>query len=102
MALVNQKLILNHGGLTNNMAIRIRTINGIQVALCAAETDAKEGDLYLDDSQHYALAAKFAKDWQNHKSIDWNYPTEWMIMETQKVRDAETVLKEWIEEGKKI
>lgn len=40
------------------MAIRIRTVDGVRVALCAAETDAAAGDIYLDDSDHYALAAK--------------------------------------------
>lgn len=49
------------------MSIRLRTVelNGekIRVALCAAETDPMPGDLYLDDGDHYALAAKFAQDW---------------------------------------
>ena len=32
------------------MAIRIREINGHTVALCAAMTNHKNGDLYLDDN----------------------------------------------------
>lgn len=45
------------------MAIRIRKIDGITIALCAAKTEAKEGDLYLDDSVHHALSTKFGLDW---------------------------------------
>ena len=78
------------------MAIRIRTINGITIALCAAETDPVDGDIYIDDSAHYALAAKFCKDWQG-KIIDWQYPEIWAEMETQKKRDAETELKKWLD-----
>lgn len=48
------------------MAIRLRKVNGSLVALCAAETDPKEGDTYLDDGVHYALAAKFAFTWPLH------------------------------------
>ena len=44
------------------MAIRIREINGSIVALCAAKTQAKPNDLYLDDGVHHALSTKFAVD----------------------------------------
>jgi hypothetical protein len=80
------------------MAIRIRKIDNTTIALCAAETDYKDGDLYLDDNIHYALAAKFCQDWQNQK-IDWQYPHQWELMNTQKLRDAETELKKWIAEN---
>jgi len=51
------------------MAIRIRKINeqGHLGALCAAETEPEEGDLYLDDGIHQALAEKFWKDWNMDK-----------------------------------
>ncbi len=45
------------------MAIRIREINGITVALCAAKTTAEDDDIYLDDSVHHALCTKFGVDW---------------------------------------
>lgn len=52
------------------MAIRIRKVlnpNAIggfsYVALCAAETKAELGDLYLDDSVHHALDEKFHADY---------------------------------------
>lgn len=44
------------------MAIRLRTTNGWLVALCAARSVEKPGDVYLDDAQHSALADKFAED----------------------------------------
>jgi hypothetical protein len=70
------------------MAIRLRTVNGVRVALCAFETDAKPGDVYLDDGEHYALAAKFRRDWFGRVN-DFPYPEEWAAMDTQKLRDAE-------------
>jgi len=45
------------------MAIRIREVDGMTVALCAAETKAKPNDLYLDDNVHHALSTKFGLDW---------------------------------------
>ena len=47
------------------MSIRLRTINGIRVALCAARCEPLVGDVYLDDGEHYALAMKFRRDHQN-------------------------------------
>lgn len=76
------------------MAIRLRTVNGVRVALCAAETDEQPGDVYLDDGEHYALAAKFRRDWYGQVN-DFPYPEVWAAMDTQKLRDAETELLEW-------
>lgn len=45
------------------MAIRIRWIDGVTVALCAAKTSPVVGDIYLDDNAHYALSTKFHVDW---------------------------------------
>lgn len=45
------------------MAIRLRHINGIGwIALCAARSVAKDGDVYLDDAFHSALTRKFHDD----------------------------------------
>ena len=76
------------------MAIRLRSVNGIRVALCAAETDAMLGDVYLDDGEHYALAAKWAHDYQG-KTITAVYEEEWAAMATQKLRDAREELMKW-------
>ncbi len=45
------------------MAIRIRKVKGCTIALCAAETKFKKGDLYLNDSIHHVLSTKFDLDW---------------------------------------
>ena len=73
------------------MAIRLRSVSGVRVALCAVEVDPRPGDTYLDDADHYALAAKFAQDWQGQQ-VDWSYSVEWSAMQSQKVRDAEATL----------
>ena len=78
------------------MAIRLRTVNGVRVALCAAETDELPGDIYLDDGEHYALAAKFSQDWEG-RLAGWPYPEEWAAMATQKKRDAKEELNKWLE-----
>jgi hypothetical protein len=79
------------------MAIRLRTVDGVRVALCAAETDPQPGDVYLDDCDHYALAAKFCHDWQG-QAVDWQYSQEWRAMATQKLRDAQEEHARWAAE----
>ena len=79
------------------MAIRLRTVNGVRVALCAVESDPMPGDVYLDDGDHHALSTKFGLDWQSmgfiaSPPIDENVTA---TMETQKVRDAREELKKW-------
>ena len=51
------------------MAIRIRKVDGKTIALCAAKSIPKEGDLYLDDSIHHALTTKFGLDFYDRKTI---------------------------------
>jgi hypothetical protein len=80
------------------MAIVVREVEGVLVALCAVEIDPKMGDLYLDDSVHYALAAKFARDWQG-RLVNWEYGEENRLAETQKVRDAGEELQKWFDNG---
>jgi len=46
------------------MAMRLRRVRGadgkyVLIAVCAALTTPKEGDVYLDDGQHYAIAMKY-------------------------------------------
>ena len=47
------------------MAIRLRQIEDEMVALCAAKTRQKTGDIYLDDNAHHALSTKFAVDFES-------------------------------------
>jgi len=75
------------------VSIRLRNVGGLRVALCGYETDEQPGDAYLDDNEHYALAAKFARDFAGTVSISGGlpeYPDEWAAMDTQKLRDATT------------
>ena len=46
------------------MAIRLRKRDGGWKALCAAESEPKRGDIYLDDGQHEALSNKFESDFR--------------------------------------
>jgi hypothetical protein len=65
------------------MAIRLRKIEDKWVALCAYETDKKEGDIYIDDGQHYALITKF----RDEHGFDPDKIIK-KLMDSQKVRDA--------------
>jgi hypothetical protein len=59
-----------------------------------------EGDIYLDDSQHYALACKFARE----HNVDWEDKEMNRLMDSQKVRDAKEELMNWLQaiEGEKF
>lgn len=46
------------------MAIRLRIVDGHWIAVCAAKTGVRLGDIYLDDGMHEALATKFAIDFE--------------------------------------
>lgn len=84
------------------MSIRLRTVGGVRVALCAVESDPMPGDLYLDDRDHYALSMKFWQDWNEafkHPITD-DPPREWAVMATQKVRDAQEEMEKWLAERK--
>lgn len=76
------------------MAIRVRQVEGVTVALCAVESDPQAGDLYLDDAIHYALAAKFAEDWSGETQTGGD-PELVRLMATQKVRDCVEEANKW-------
>jgi len=54
------------------------------IALCAAKTKAKKGDIYLDDNIHHALSTKFAIDW-NEK---WAEPILTKLTKQEEQSDA--------------
>lgn len=58
------------------MSIRIRTVGGVTVALCAAKSVAKSGDIYLDDTAHEALSYKFFRDFASECLLETT-PTDW-------------------------
>jgi len=68
------------------------------VALCAVESDEKENDVYLDDNQHHALATKFALDFNSEGNYGISFDSIIAnLMDSQKVRDAEEELMEWLD-----
>ncbi len=68
------------------MAIRLRPIGRHLVALCAAESDPEDGDTYLDDTAHHALATKFCLDFKEFgiKTEDIADPLLVLLMEREK------------------
>lgn len=66
------------------VSIRIRTVNGVRVALCAARSVAKPGDVYLDDADHHALMSKFTEDLQFEGLVDAS-----VNVDNQEIREAE-------------
>lgn len=80
------------------MAIRIRIVDGVTVALCAVESDEQKGDIYLDDGAHHALSTKFGLDFHSMGFMD-DPCADYIVvaaMESQKVRDAEQELHTWL------
>ena len=66
-------------------------MDNITVALCAARTEAKKGDLYLDDSIHHALSTKFGLDWYSEgwvkKTLADEVLVDLMIKEGDKIKE---------------
>lgn len=84
------------------MSIRLRTVGGIRVALCAVESDPMPGDVYLDDADDHALRVKFVLDYQSEAPdhdpwwlLRIEHREEWAAMCTQKVRDAREEHEKW-------
>jgi len=66
------------------MAIRLRHVDGLTVALCAARSVEHAGDVYIDDNQHHALAEKFMADFQSegYNTVP-HYPDETAMRERE-------------------
>lgn len=71
------------------MAVRIRTVDGKRVALCAALTQPELGDIYLNDSEDHALREKYL----------WDYETEGLLLSDPPI-DREQVQLMQILEGR--
>lgn len=62
------------------------------VAICAARSVERPGDIYLDDGIHHALMAKFSKDFAEEGFCEpFDYP-EHGIMEAEESNNAN---REW-------
>lgn len=71
------------------MAIRIRKIGEFTVALCAAKSNPKNGDIYLDDAAHHALSTKFGLDWKAEGALEEDLADERLIsiMEKEELKN---------------
>lgn len=79
------------------MSIRVRRVDGVLVALCAVETDAKPGDFVLTDEEQHALSVKFLLDFTRMGYLKDGAPIDLVVaskMKSQKVRDAEEVYED--------
>ena len=67
------------------MAMRLRVVDNLLVALCAARSVEKEGDIYLDDGWHYALAQDFDRRHPEYFGDDPSHDVEavaWLARQT--------------------
>lgn len=78
------------------MSIRIRTVDGVRVALCAAETDSMPGDTYLDDGDHHALNTKFTRDLAEEGFIREEALPLWSASEAA-VADSQVRAHDWLQ-----
>lgn len=82
------------------MAIRLRVVDGCLVALCAARSLPKDGDIYLDDNAHHALTTKFALDfnqmriWECTNGED-RIPVDERYLPIIEQEESENVNREW-------
>lgn len=58
------------------MAIRLRIADGKHIAVCAACTVPKDGDVYLGDEWHGPLSDKFARDFNEMYANDLPFDAE--------------------------
>lgn len=47
------------------MAIRLRKVENKWIALCAAESEPENEDIYIDDAIDHAIRVKFIKDYES-------------------------------------
>ncbi len=88
------------------MAIRIRKIKGHTIAICAAQSKAKKGDIYLDDNAHHALSTKFGLDFKSMGFMNNSTADERLIPLMKREEIIENKLKtpliEWIKNVPRI
>ena len=75
------------------MAIRLRTVDGVMVAICAARSVAKPGDIYLDDGAHHALTDKFAADFGSEGYT--GLPTDAAMVTARALEESDNLNRTW-------
>lgn len=78
------------------MAIRLRIVENRLIAICAARSIPKEGDMYLDDGQHYALMLKFARDFE--ESLGYDLPKDPIDKQLVEQEESNNPNRLWWEE----
>lgn len=74
------------------MSIRVRRIKGKLMALCGAESQPEEGDLYLDDGVDFAIRKKIYADLKSEGfKWDWERPELERILDTYDAEMAEKI-----------
>ena len=73
------------------MAIRLRHVNGRLIAICAARSVEKLGDVYLDDGAHHALNNKFSEDF-NSEGV---FPRAVVDSELRDQEESNNPAREW-------
>lgn len=76
------------------MAIRIRKVDGILIAICAARSIPKEEDIYLGDDVHHALTNKFAEDF-NSEGWEGLIPMEEIESNLRAIEESNNINREW-------
>ncbi len=88
------------------MAIRIRIVDGFTVALCAAVSTPKKGDIYLGDGAHHALSTKFGLDFKSMGFLKDAMADERlvpiMLKEQGGELDGRKGLQEWLKKTKPL
>lgn len=75
------------------MAIRLRIVDGKWLAVCAACTVEKSGDVYINDGQHGALSDKFSRDFNDMHGCDLPFdPTCALLAE---IEESNNPAREW-------
>jgi len=75
------------------MAIRLRRVEGLLIAICAARSVEQPGDVYLDDGQHHALADKFMEDFATE---GYNTPVLYLDAAALRAREeSDNPAREW-------
>jgi hypothetical protein len=75
------------------MSIRLRKINNKWIAICAARSVPKTGDVYIDDAQHHALANKFSRDY--HEMYGYDLPCKDEDLNLVEQEESNNTNRDW-------
>ena len=73
--------------------MRLRLIGETWIAICAARSVPKDGDLYIDDGQHHAVIAKAHRDEHSMFGTELTYKHE--HEELVEIEESNNPNREW-------